>query len=547
MKIIPALSLSLVAAAYLACGAEPRVAPTTKTPPSAAPRSVPSAAEEPAGWSPPICGPSAVALHNARDDHEPLPVLHGRNLVAQALTDEGEAVALHLIGIDPKTREGDRATHRAELTLWDRTGAIRWVRRLGPYDPFGERAQYWTEPKLVVTEGNVVVAFDARGPIAVDGGDRMAPVPDEVGGRGVRHLQIAAFSLASGDVAWSRALDATTLDPQTTLRTRDGRLELVHPSAPWLSIEDGGRGEPQTMDVGPDHLATQLAEGIGQGPDGELWSIERRARVSGDERALGAPALLVAPTSRPGELHVCVVPCGEDAIECGERGRCSEEDGLCVVTEETCRASKDCLADGACAPLDRLRCGALHDDHCKPSRACRERGACFAENQSCYRRCPDGSLASECFDETTTCEGSLECRDHGACALEHGRCVVGTDADCRGSRLCKEHGACASIEPIAGRSCHAPSAAACRQSAACRDDGRCTLFRDDFGHGVCRVHTAADCRGSRGCREDAACTPIAGGPFEGLHCRPGSSDDCRRSALCRREGRCRMVNGECVP
>jgi hypothetical protein len=547
MRIFAQLAFASFAAAYLACSSEPRVATKPNPPPREAPSAATVAPPEPAPDALPICEASAVALHTAQASREPWPFLRGRYLAAQAVTDEGEAVALHVIGLDPETQEGDPRTYRAEITVWDRSGAIRWIRSLGPYDPFGERT-YPSEPRLLVAERAVVVAFDARGPIAVDSGDRMAPVPDAVGSRGVRHLQLAAFALPSGDVAWSRALDAFALPYQTSLRMRDGRLEIVHPVAPWMSIGDGGRGEAQTLEAGPDQLVIQLGGGIGEGPDGELWEISRQRRVSNDSRPLTAPTVLVSPTPRAGELHVCVVPCHQNTTDCGAYGRCREENGVCVVTEEGCRASRNCLSRGDCTPdAESARCIAAHDGDCQQSQTCRVEGRCVAAHQSCLARCPDGTLDTECLEARTSCQDAPECKDHGACTIQHGRCVVGSDADCRGSRACSDRGQCAYLAPFGMGHCHVPSAAACRQATACRDDGRCTLFRDDTGQGVCRVHTPADCRGSRGCRERGACTPIEGGPIEGLHCLPGSSDDCRRSALCQRDGRCRMVNGECVP
>lgn len=529
-------AIVLVAVAWIACGAEP---PRPASPPpagpvvSAPPPVAPNDAAPAETWSPPNCGGGALGIQSVWED---IDNISPRWLLTDhALADEGAGVSLQLFGINPiydRDNPMAFATVHAALTVWDDRGTKRWSRRLGRYDPYGSYGGL-VEPRFAITARSVVVAIDARGRVPIDGGDPMFAI-EEPGTRGVRHLQLASFSLATGQLEWSRAIELPWL---VSMWIREGTLEL-HAKGRSVRIADEGRGAIAEA-APPPALERHLVERTGVGPDERIWSVKDQKPVSAEKPPARDPRWLVTRTSRAGALHVCRVACPDDADTCGARGMCAEVAGECTATDAGCRASDRCRRHGECSVAENGSCGVLADDDCKESVACKEEGLCIASHGACTRRCPDGEVVCG----RTSCED--DCRDDGRCTLRFGTCVPSSDAECRASRACREEGRCYLITRFSPE-CSALDANDCLRSTGCRERGECSLSGIDGGKRLCVAQTPADCWRSAICRDEGRCTPIQVAMSDHLHCERASDADCRGSRACTDEGRCRLVSGECV-
>ena len=142
--------------------------------------------------------------------------------------------------------------------------------------------------------------------------------------------------------------------------------------------------------------------------------------------------------------------------------RCAGFATCIASSDEDCRASGVCTAEGRCVARDGV-CAAANDDDCRNSNHCAALGWCQRVETQEGPRCRAGNDAD--------CHGSHVCRGPGQCAVAGGECVA-----CARSDGCRRDGSCS----LDGQACRALSDADCRRSEACRNGGRCRASR-----GVC--------------------------------------------------------------
>lgn len=81
-------------------------------------------------------------------------------------------------------------------------------------------------------------------------------------------------------------------------------------------------------------------------------------------------------------------------------------------TDEDCRQSADCRAEGKCVSIAGDRCIAVRDQNCKESAGCAEQGRCVATGGACV------------VQKDSDCEQAACCRNEGKCRAKDGSCVT---------------------------------------------------------------------------------------------------------------------------
>jgi len=122
--------------------------------------------------------------------------------------------------------------------------------------------------------------------------------------------------------------------------------------------------------------------------------------------------------------------------ECDEDGACvASDEGLCLASAASCKASKACTDAGRCSVDLELHYCAATKDSCAESAACKGAGYCnFAPS--------DGIRPAACVPSAVSCRSSAACRESGACTFAVDRCEPKTDADCQASDGCKKNHRC---------------------------------------------------------------------------------------------------------
>jgi len=186
----------------------------------------------------------------------------------------------------------------------------------------------------------------------------------------------------------------------------------------------------------------------------------------------------------------CVLSVGSDADcakdygkekfnSCAQADRCSERDGICVLTNEQCRSRKGCSETGHCTArnpgpesfggigadgvriIERSTCVVASDDDCARTERCKELGACSRSQSKSGVACVVGSEEG--------CLGSRRCKEFGKCAYRGSDCVAVEDSACASSMRCASMGACSALNG----DCVAKTDADCRRSKLCQTENRC--------------------------------------------------------------------------
>jgi hypothetical protein len=117
--------------------------------------------------------------------------------------------------------------------------------------------------------------------------------------------------------------------------------------------------------------------------------------------------------------------------ECREKGACAPRDGKCLVSDEGCADTGDCIAFGRCGAAGSV-CAPRSLRDCTQSSWCSVRGFCALS----------GDAVPTCQVSAEGCRKSSGCIESGYCNAVAGECVVSSTADCLRSENCKKRGQC---------------------------------------------------------------------------------------------------------
>lgn len=194
--------------------------------------------------------------------------------------------------------------------------------------------------------------------------------------------------------------------------------------------------------------------------------------------------------------------------QCQERGRCS------LIF----RDAEYEYGEYLCTDWIESVCGAVNDEDCLASNACKTRGFCRAGSfESYYNKCFSED-ESDCFELVTNvcmvtpsgCMDSSECASRGNCGVQAmhwgSTCRPREETHCQQSALCREHGQCGLVVE-SGTACAATLQSHCEQSEACRIHGMCSKAE---GRDYCVALEASDCLRAEVCELEDKCF-VSGG------------------------------------
>ena len=114
--------------------------------------------------------------------------------------------------------------------------------------------------------------------------------------------------------------------------------------------------------------------------------------------------------------------------ECQLFGRCTFEDGMCVVRGNDCSLSLECSTYGLCQS-DKGFCVANSNSNCASSSSCLLQGRCSQKG-------------GVCIASSAGCLSTPRCQKFGLCTAVNNACAVTSDLDCNKSLVCKNEGKC---------------------------------------------------------------------------------------------------------
>ncbi len=219
---------------------------------------------------------------------------------------------------------------------------------------------------------------------------------------------------------------------------------------------------------------------------------------------------VIAGTMRS-EAELASAACRLSA-SCGSRGQCSlSAAGSCIAAKDAdCEISSDCVLDGKCS-ADHGVCRALRadDDHyysegaCRVSDGCRQRGACFLENERCVPPHAPTEPPADSAMKTFAC-------DLGQCVEFDGHVIAVADLPCLRSSGCTTSGLCSMIEGqcVVREPWHCQRSVNCAWAGACSIDDPSPLAKSVARR--CVARTYEDCAKTPGCMAEQRCQPSHG-------------------------------------
>jgi len=173
--------------------------------------------------------------------------------------------------------------------------------------------------------------------------------------------------------------------------------------------------------------------------------------------------------------HSCVHRSEIDCTEqCRKFGKCS------VITKD----AQQKVGEYLCTNWQDAVCGAMTDQDCTESNACKKSGFCKAGSFEYYY--------NKCSAE-----------DEADCLVVVSNVCLVTPEGCMDSSECAEKGTCGVQSRYWGSTCRPLEEFHCQQSARCRETGECGLIVESGSWCAPTLH--AHCQESKACKEHGLC------------------------------------------